>query len=119
MNKHIDGPWRVLSQPKRQDHFRRDHFIQAEIGRNVLPAWFTLAIVRNPDESEIGFTDGALNADSAAANARLMAAAPDLLKALRALLRDLDANTGDSGDDAIAEARAAVSKATGEPWIAP
>ena len=44
------------------------------------------------------------------ANARLIAAAPDLLEALRYLLD----NDGDCSADGIATCRAAIAKATGE-----
>ncbi len=45
---------------------------------NGLSALFTLARVSDPDDAEVGYTDGALDAETARANAALYAAAPDL-----------------------------------------
>ncbi len=47
-------------------------------------------------------------------NARLIAAAPDLLAALRSIIESSDANCGDSLANAISAARAAIARATGE-----
>jgi hypothetical protein len=54
-----------------------------------LAARFELAVVYAPDEAEIGYTDGALNHDTAAANARLIEAAPCLAEAATALASDV------------------------------
>lgn len=48
------------------------------------------------------------------ANARLIAAAPDMLDALSDIVASSDANCGDSLANAIETARAAIAKATGE-----
>jgi len=50
------------------------------------------------------------------ANARLIAAAPDLLEALDALLYAYQdqGNTGSTHDDKVLQARAAIAKARGE-----
>lgn len=53
---------------------------------NGLGALFTLARVSAPDDSEIGYTDGAYDAEVADANARLFALAPELLSLLRELV---------------------------------
>jgi hypothetical protein len=55
--------------------------------------------------------DGA--AQEAVDNARLIAAAPDLLAALRSIIESSDANCGDSLANAISAARAAIARATG------
>lgn len=47
------------------------------------------------------------------ANARLIAAAPDLLAALQNVAACFDANDPDSMANAMADARAAIAKATG------
>jgi len=47
------------------------------------------------------------------ANARLIASAPDLLEALCALVLNIDA--GGATLNSLADARAAIAKATGEP----
>ena len=50
---------------------------------------------------------------NATANARLIAAAPDLLAALQNVAACFDANDPDSMANAMADARAAIAKATG------
>ncbi|WJZ70033.1 EaD/Ea22-like family protein [Pantoea phage PA-1] len=49
-----------------------------------------------------------------AANANLIAAAPELLEALQAVLFDVMANRAAINDDRIEEIRAAISKALGQ-----
>jgi hypothetical protein len=46
-------------------------------------------------------------------DAALVAAAPDLLAALRSIIESSDANCGDSLANAISAARAAIARATG------
>lgn len=63
-------------------------------------------------------TDGISNSPQGIgneANARLIAAAPELLEALREIMADLDANYGciTQPHERIGRARAAISKATG------
>lgn len=48
------------------------------------------------------------------ANARLIAAAPDLLAAIKDIVAASDANDGDSLANAIQASRAAIAKAKGE-----
>jgi hypothetical protein len=48
------------------------------------------------------------------ANARLIAAAPDLLEALKVLADYLDERSGDNECRPLENARAAIAKATGE-----
>lgn len=52
--------------------------------------------------------------DEQSANARLIAAAPDLLAALSNIILSSDANCGDSLANAIEAARAAITKAKGQ-----
>lgn len=52
--------------------------------------------------------------DESLANARLIAAAPDLLAALSDIILSSDANCGDSLANAIEAARNAIAKAKGE-----
>lgn len=54
------------------------------------------------------------NAPEAVANARLIAAAPDLLESVKALLGCMSL-AGWDGDPIAVKARAAIAKATGEP----
>ncbi len=104
MSRYISGPWRVFES---HDH----HYIQTILPCiNGLSAWFTLASVSNPDESETGYTDGYLDADAASGNAQLMAAAPDLLDALRGLL---EIDGWDKDHPRYTNACAAIAKATG------
>lgn len=59
-----------------------------------------------------------VNDDESKANARLIAAAPDLLAALQALVGEADLGELDHDDDARAlldNARAAIERATGVP----
>jgi hypothetical protein len=60
----------------------------------------------------LGYCESIEGTDESAANARLIAAAPDLLEALQAVI-DHGSMTG--ADWASDKARAAIAKATGEP----
>jgi hypothetical protein len=63
--------------------------------------------------AECGSDDG--DAEREAANARLIAAAPDLLAAIKTLLADMEFeyrdDNGDSDHDGMEKARAAIAKA--------
>lgn len=59
------------------------------------------------------FLDGDWSPEIVTANARLIAAAPELLAALEACLHRLDAHDDQSAPECLA-ARAAITKATGE-----
>ena len=91
--QHTPSPWTVSGkQVKSIDHGKR----------------YTVATANNPK-----FTDEA-NAN----NARLIAAAPDLLAALQALVGEADLGELDYDDDTRAlldNARAAIERATGVP----
>lgn len=65
--------------------------------------------------SHTGVSISSPDFDEAAANARLIAAAPDLLAALRDLLKRVDDGSDYGPDHAVSIARAAIAKATGEP----
>lgn len=52
--------------------------------------------------------------DEQSANARLIAAAPDMFEALSNIILSSDANCGDSLANAIEAARAAITKAKGQ-----
>lgn len=97
------GPWRAEEHPT-----HRDILIQSEIGCiNGLAAWFSIGLVRMPDFAESEMTDGALDPDTALANARLIAAAPDLLEALQ-FIKDYTINS-----EAYEMAIKAIDKALG------
>jgi hypothetical protein len=95
--KHTPGPWRV--DP---DHFRdvqtTDGAIEICLAEGGEPYGKNLFSVPPIEEAH--------------ANARLIAAAPDLLEALKAILEDMDSEHGTDYD--YAKARAAIAKATGE-----
>ena len=93
MNKHTPGPWQIANGED-----RRVYLINH--GRDAV--------------GETVYTDTRNPAD-----ARLIAAAPDLLAALKGILREHDAlqmAEGRTGDrwPAATRARAAIAKATGE-----
>lgn len=85
----------------------------------VDPCWDILGNTDDGNGMVCQITTDAVPRAEAEANARLIAAAPGLLEALRAIIEDWD-----NGDDADAiltrrhdEARAAIAKAeTGEEW---
>ena len=93
MDKHTPGPWQIANGEDRRVYLI-NHGRDA-VGETVYTD------TRNP------------------ANARLIAAAPDLLAALKGILREHDAlqmaegRTGDRWPSAT-RARAAIAKATGE-----
>ena len=105
--KHTPGPWRID------------------------PSWDILGNTKDGNGMVCQITVDAVPRDEAAANAHLIAAAPDLLAALKALLQiiedareddDFDANTcnaggiifGDIASGAIEASRAAIAKAEGK-----
>ncbi|OZI58736.1 hypothetical protein [Bordetella genomosp. 1] len=88
--KHTPGPWEADGEYVQQVG-------QTEVG---------ICAVLNMDE---GGSKGWYPGETTRANARLIAAAPDLLEALRAVVRVADRAT-----DEFDLARAAILKATGE-----
>lgn len=98
MTKHTKGPWKVGQYLGSLRQF----VIHMDVGDNGRG-------------SDVAFTSAAFGNDETIANARLIAASPDLLEALQAiemlyapLARDSTAATW------IDKARAAIAKATGE-----
>jgi hypothetical protein len=87
--KHTPGPWKAYNQ----------------IGSRILQSWYvgsdTAAVCR------VG--DGALSPEETVANARLIAAAPELLAALNLII----AAYGNLQSGAIDLARSAIAKAEG------
>jgi hypothetical protein len=91
--KHTPGPWKVTTQycnPLGQPSFQWEH-VQSEKG----------VCVANPNHAVQEWK----------ANARLIAAAPELLAALKACERQLDRET--LGGETLDAARAVIAKATG------
>lgn len=99
--KHTPGPWAVAAR-------------KWQIATQG-PATEWLATMPHSASDGFGLTD----VGEIAANARLIAAAPDLLAALKALqLQALQSSVNDPsnewGQEALAMTRAAISRATGE-----
>ena len=99
MSKHTLGPWKV------RKHWSDSGCYEVYPTRGKSPRigqWAAIAEI----------VDGASKGESVRANALLIAAAPDLLTALQALLSDV----GDANSMLGARmARAAIAKATGQP----
>ncbi len=86
--KHTPGPWKA--------HFEEAYFVTGpDLGR--------VAMMMNL-KGKHGLA-GRRSGEESAANCRLIAAAPDLLEALRSMLED------DDHDEAKRKARAAIAKA--------
>lgn len=97
MNTHTPGPW-FTSQP------HQTIYIEARIGGGMLQ-----------EIGAIGPTEG--GPFQQAANARLIAAAPELMEALKACLQCFYEMTGRKPafvEDSIAMGKEALTKATGE-----
>ena len=101
MNKHTPGPWR------RAESYRPE--IQ-NVGTSAQAPYILCADGRNVAAAMIGGFEDMAEVD---ANARLIAAAPELLEALVRLLAQA-ACEGSIWTDPMNEARAAIKKATGE-----
>jgi hypothetical protein len=97
--KHTPGPWRTTRKLGYSGHAAAEYYIYAENtndGRSLAVAHIKKSTVQ-PME----------------ANARLIAAAPDLLAALQALLA-VSSACSDEETEAVIYARAAIAKARGE-----
>jgi len=94
MSKHTPGPWHVS---------KRNPLSVVEAGP------------RASQIAKMGIKLGVCSQQDAEANARLIAAAPDLLEALARLVRQYGSDgVIYTGDHPIAVASAAITKATGE-----
>ena len=94
MSKHTQGPWAVRGIPTGQ------RYIGPSQDGGAPSVALVLSRVNVPDER-------------LAADARLIAAAPELLEALQSVIWAEDSQP-DHREDAIRHARAAIAKATGE-----
>jgi hypothetical protein len=96
MSAHTPGPWK--------SHFEDAYFVTGpDLGR--------VAMMMNLKGAH--GMGGRRSGKEAAANCRLISAAPDMLAALSNLLRVIDGEGG-TRPNAREEARAAIAKATGE-----
>lgn len=107
MSKHTPGPWKI-DGPKAMN-------IQCNIHRVINDDRFPAAFVPAWDQPAPGEEDGT---EEARANARLIAAAPDLLEALKALRDAVEASKKMNGREYIdlgIQVNAAIAKAEGRP----
>jgi len=103
--KHTPGPWRAVAQ-KMTGHM----FVERDLGNKNLP------YAANNTLSESRLLIASIESGEAESNARLIAAAPDLLEALAFLVRVCESEPEACGiyKAHIAQARAAIAKAKGE-----
>jgi len=103
MSKHTPGPWSYRKVPRKQEweiNTKRCHNLGHE-------SWTCMSVVFGCDDyPKMGKIVGE-------ANARLIAAAPELLEALKDALCCLEV-CGKDYDYAVGKASAAIAKATGE-----
>lgn len=119
MNKHTPGPWQAPTWPA---------CTNLQIGSDDYPFMHQVGFVDGQSAIAVAYGDGQCEAES---NARLIAAAPELLEALRNLLAYADAYSDSmmvhgrgaeqlgNGADAVSVsgmARAAIAKATGDSY---
>ena len=107
MSKHTPGPWRATDMGG-----ELGWVVQSNLPCiNGLSAWVTVANVGAPHESDQMFGGRDHEAD-----ARLMAAAPELLEALQALLKRVKVGyDGLPQGHGVRITEAAIAKATGIP----
>jgi hypothetical protein len=98
--RHTPGPWRLTLEPTELPGVNVRFCIDTD---------YAINIAGGQSQEHLGDASGAIFEEECRANARLIAAAPDLLAALRAMLDD------DNHDGAKDQARAAIALATGEP----
>lgn len=104
MNKHTPGPWKFGSELMPEVFGDKFHISQQE------GAPYT------ENYSDVATTISGELIEVQEANARLIAAAPDLLVALQDILNEFDNQVTNYGDQPCqSNARAAIAKALGEP----
>lgn len=107
MNSHTPGPWKW-----RRVTADRGALIAMLLETEDRPRPHNDPCIMAAREDWVGFLD---NAPTGEANARLIAAAPELLEALEGILWALDSNNlGQFTPSAIKAARAVIAKATGK-----
>ena len=103
MSAHTPGPWMVGVSSKYGTN--NANIIFSNGGESSVATVYGLPMNTKLEEVDSHYAEGL-------ANARLIAAAPDMLEALCALVLNIDA--GGPTLDAMRDARAAIVKATGE-----
>lgn len=98
MSAHTPGPWEVHPEENRR----------AFAENLVVADGVAVAIALNNEERGAGWT-------KCEANARLIAAAPDLLESLRALVEVASECIPETAGHELEQARAAIAKAEGKP----
>ena len=107
MTKHTQGPWRVVEEP----HQKMISNWGIQIGSHKI-SFFPYVYQYADIEKTCG---GYVTDQEMHANARLIAAAPDLLESAKLLIDSYDICRKDRTPDVIFERlRAAIAKATGE-----
>jgi hypothetical protein len=106
--KHTSGPW---TYKRGAGRYAASHYIEAHV-------YSTPTVISGKDQ--ISQLHGNFGADpEVEANARLISAAPELLAALQSLLHEEGGSVGfAAGNAKCIAARAAISKALGEPQCA-
>ena len=101
--KHTPGPWKERIEHLDKGNLGKERVVRLIVTEN--PSWETICEMRwDAQEESFGHM---------IANARLIAAAPDLLKALKRLeFAVLHGNGAQAWQDIKGEARAAIAKAT-------
>lgn len=104
--KHTPGPWAFIVEPTECEGVNVRFSIQTADGD-------TIYIASGQSQEHLQDRGSGIVLEAACvANARLIAAAPDLLEACETLLFELVAGPA-ARDEVIASARAAINKATG------
>lgn len=114
MSKHTPGPWFKSERPTNVNGIEYAGGCiaftamprQASEEREEGESWLEMRVRTKPEQDAIKAEE--------AANARLIAAAPELLEALRDMLMVTTETNGCGRQHAIDGARAAIAKATGE-----
>ena len=103
MSKHTPGPWQVDENAKGYD---------TEVAKCIVwgPKGPGYGAIAYTSPHEIPYSDGLQIAD-----ARLIAAAPDLLAALKRIFCVASVELTGRRDDVLEQARAAIAKAEGVP----
>ena len=96
--KHTPGPWTICPT------------INERIG--IIGDGVQIATVHPTDDITASYFPGLRSSEEIAANARLIAAAPELLEACRALLGCVDLQGFSRSQPDVVSARAAIAKAT-------
>lgn len=110
--KYTPGPWEPLRQGIEIQSEDGNHEVHAFVNGIPVPVCEVYAIMRCEHDDPIG--EYMISKQEGIANLLLIASAPDMLEALKALVADLKPYMGQGRmDDKIRNAIAAIAKATG------